>query len=162
MIPLAYDKPIRTEEWHEEWHKPESWNDAEERVVARDRDIERRVQFIDWCAQQPLIWYDDLSADSTDFKLSRLVEMWRDETENVSSITRIISNPAYQRIIDMGIELGKPVITFILKDFERNRGYWATALHTITGENPVAVEHMGNPNMVRGDWLKWGRSHGYL
>jgi hypothetical protein len=91
----------------------------------------------------------------------RLVATWREETENVSSLTQVVSNPAYQRVIELGKCEGI-VLSLILKDFARNHGYWSTALRSITGENPVLDKHIGNPAKVREDWLKWGKQHGYL
>lgn len=94
-------------------------------------------------------------------QFARLVATWREETENVSSLTQIVSNPAYQRLIDLG-RSGEKVVPLILKDFAKNHGYWATALRAITGENPVPDKHIGNPTKVREDWLRWGKQRGYI
>jgi hypothetical protein len=91
----------------------------------------------------------------------QLVAEWREATENISSLTQILSHPAYQRIIDLG-KRGEPVLPLILKDLDKRRGYWATALQTISGENPVDSKHIGNPTKVREDWLKWGKRRGYI
>jgi hypothetical protein len=94
-------------------------------------------------------------------EFASLVTAWREATENVSSLTQILSHAAYQRVIDLG-KRGEPVLPLILRDLEKNRGYWATALQTITGENPVSAKHIGNPAKVREDWIAWGRRHGHL
>jgi hypothetical protein len=98
---------------------------------------------------------------SLENQFSRLVAEWREATENISSLTQILSHPAYQRIIDLG-KRGEPVLPLILEDLDKRRGYWATALQTISGENPVDSKHIGNPTKVREDWLRWGKRRGYI
>jgi hypothetical protein len=97
---------------------------------------------------------------SVEEKFAYLVTAWREAIENVSSLTQILSHPAYQSIIDLG-KRGEPVVPLILRDLDKNRGYWGTALQCLTGENPVAAKHIGNPTRVREDWLEWGRRRGY-
>ena len=99
--------------------------------------------------------------ESAEEQFRRLAKTWREETENLSSLTRIVSHPAYQQIIDLG-KGRKPVVSLILNEWQDRGGYWATALSSISGENPVAPEHIGNPAKVREDWIAWGRVRGYL
>jgi hypothetical protein len=91
-----------------------------------------------------------------------LADLWRNETENVSSMTRVISHSAYQRIIELGKRDRPAVIGLILSDLSKRRGYWAVALQAISGENPVRSNHIGNPAKVREDWLQWGKRNGFV
>ena len=91
-----------------------------------------------------------------------LVSLWRDETENLSSFTKIVQNSSYQEIIRLGKGSPPSVVRLILQELKHNGGYWATALQAITGESPVRPEHIGNPKHVAGDWLDWGKQHGYI
>ncbi|MGA3136386.1 MAG: hypothetical protein ABSC88_10380 [Terracidiphilus sp.] len=102
-----------------------------------------------------------VTAQLLETQFTRLVATWREETENVSSLTQVVSNPAYQRVIDLG-KHGENVVPLILKDFAKNHGYWGNALRSITGENPVLDKHIGNPTKVREDWLRWGKQRGYI
>lgn len=77
---------------------------------------------------------------------------WQAATQFESSPIRILENAAYQEIIKMGWE----VVPLILDDMKLNGGLWFEALVKITGECPIPVEHAGNIDAMRGDWLKWG------
>ena len=155
MTPPAYCEPIEIEECCEQ---SQVWSTAPPIV----KELDWRRDFVDWCAKEGLIWYAEEGSASALVKLHELIETWRDETQNMSSLTLATSHPAYQEIIDMGISMGKPVIATVLMDFQENGGYWAVGLHAMTGENPVAIGHLGNPKKIREDWLKWGKSHGYI
>jgi hypothetical protein len=156
MPPPAYCEPIENEECCE---LSETWSTP---LIVKE--LEWKREFIDWDTRERMIWYaeDESAPVSTLSKVLELIETWRDETQNVSSLTSMISHPAYQEIIDTGVRLGKPVITTVLMDFRQNGGYWATALHAMTGKNPVAIGHLGNPKKIREDWLNWGKMNGYL
>ena len=136
------DSLIAYSEWYDR-ERPQSWH-------AEERDLSKAELVLAECVEEQVV-------ESPESEFRKLVDAWRNETQNISSITKTISHRAYQRIID----LGEPVIGLILQDFAINRAYWATALHAITGQNPVAAEHLGNPQKVREDWLKWGKNHGY-
>jgi hypothetical protein len=103
----------------------------------------------------------DAVGELLETRFARLVAEWREAIENVSSLTQIVSNRSYQSIIDLG-KRGEPVVRLILRDLQNAGGYWATALNAITGENPVASKHIGNPAKVREDWITWGQRQGYL
>ena len=133
---------------YREWHETEEWRGKAEEDLEFFKAwiIEAKVQ----------------DADSIKRQFLGLVAKWREETENISSLTQIVSHDAYQRIIDLGRDHERLVVGFILNELAENGGYWATALSVITGQNPIGVEHIGNPSKVKRDWLEWGRHHGYL
>jgi hypothetical protein len=107
------------------------------------------------------ITHVQVSVRPLETRFALLASAWRDQTENLSSLTKIVSHPAYQAIIDLG-KRGEPILPLILKDFSEKHGYWATALRSISGENPVDDRHIGDPVKVRADWLKWGKQRGFL
>jgi hypothetical protein len=102
------------------------------------------------------------SAESIDEQFRYLADLWRRETENLSSITRIVAHSAYQKIIEIGKRNRQSVIRLILTDLDKQRSFWAVALNAISGDNPVPPDHIGNPSKVREDWLKWGKRHGHI
>jgi len=147
---LGYcDPPLGISEWHE---KTERWGDpssADERraVVALGAALST--------ARQTAVAF----VVEQHFRV--LVETWKDATQNLSSLTKIVSDPSYQAIIDLG-KRGCPVVPLILRELKTSGGYWGIALSAITGENPVSAKHIGSPEKVRQDWLIWGNSRGYI
>ncbi|MGA8029351.1 MAG: hypothetical protein WB992_19595 [Bryobacteraceae bacterium] len=99
---------------------------------------------------------------SIEEEFAQLLNDWRESTQNMSSLTQILSHPAYQRIIELGRRFGPRVTPLILVDYKDHGDHWATALQAITGENPVNSKSIGNSSKVRKDWLRWGEQHGYL
>src|SRR5713101_1854486 len=84
----------------------------------------------------------------------QLASQWRKERGATSSITRMATSPAYQRIVG----LGEKAIPLILRQLE-NEGddpdHWFWALQAITGENPIPENARGDmPEMARA-WLDW-------
>ena len=90
-------------------------------------------------------------------QFSELVTEWRTGTAGLSSPRAIAGHHAYQQIIDMG----EPVIPFILQDMKDNGGWWYPALRTLTGVNPVPESAKGSPPLNDEAWLQWGRDNGY-
>jgi hypothetical protein len=89
-------------------------------------------------------------------KFRQLADTWRRETRHVSSLTKIASHPAYQRIIGMG----PAALPFILRELRQRDGHWLWALFAITGEDP-SPEGANYTTAVRA-WLDWGIRRGYL
>lgn len=93
---------------------------------------------------------------SVEAEFARLAEQWREETEDLSSIMRIVMHPAYQRIIGMG----PAAVPLILQDLARTESHWFWALQSITGENPIAPSARGYVPRMAEAWLDWGRQRG--
>jgi hypothetical protein len=91
-------------------------------------------------------------------RFRRLAEEWRSETQFSSSITDMVLNPNYQRIIGMGDR----AISFLLSELANSPDHWFWALRSITDENPVLDEHQGDVDKMSEDWRNWGEEHGYL
>ncbi|MEO8498218.1 MAG: hypothetical protein ABI614_24395 [Planctomycetota bacterium] len=111
---------------------PPEWTDGQElqiqRVLATGVNIELRRQF------------ESLSA------------RWKEESRYLSSTTEIATNPAYQRIIGMGM----PVVPLILEDLRKQPYHWFWALNAITGENPVPESMRGRIREMADAWISWG------
>lgn len=86
----------------------------------------------------------------------QLADTWRRETAVLSSLHRIVLNPAYQRIIG----LGPAAIPLILDELRNRPGHWFWALHAITDENPVTSGATFKEAVNA--WLNWGRAKGYV
>jgi hypothetical protein len=83
---------------------------------------------------------------------------WKEETKVISSMTEILLNRHYQRIIG----LGPVVIPLVLKELRDFGGPWFAALNALTGENLITQEDAGNMNKIREKWLTWGKKNNYL
>ena len=98
---------------------------------------------------------EELSA-AEDF--AELAEWWQTDTADLSSTTKRIAHPAYQRIIG----LGKPVVPVLLRELKVQPNFWFHALRSITGADPVADEDRGSLAAMAVAWVEWGRENGYL
>ncbi|NER39861.1 MAG: hypothetical protein F6J93_39000 [Oscillatoria sp. SIO1A7] len=85
-----------------------------------------------------------------------LAEQWRYDTETVSSPTKMLKHPAYQKIIGMG----SPALPLILRELQREPDYWFMALAAIAGETPASRED--NFKQAVEAWLQWGRDKGLI
>lgn len=88
----------------------------------------------------------------------RLAAQWQAETAGASVTRRIISHPAYLRIIGMGDR----AVPWILDQLENGEAHWFEALHAITGANPVPDEDRGVYVKMAQAWLTWGRDNGWI
>jgi hypothetical protein len=95
---------------------------------------------------------------SLDARFRDLVQQWKAATEFTSSLTQMVTHPAYQQIIGMG----KEAIPLILEELQREEDHWFWALKAITGEDPVPPGDRGQLPKMTEDWLRWAEEHGYL
>ena len=91
-------------------------------------------------------------------QFTALAQQWRDATGDVSSMTKRVLHPTYQRIVG----LGQPAVPLLLEELEVRPNYWFHALRAITSVDPVRAEHRGNLREMTAAWLDWGRTQGYL
>ena len=86
----------------------------------------------------------------------RLKRLWNEETSGVSSVTRILLNYHYLKIIS----LGPRVIPLILAELSKKPDHWFVALAVLSDSDPT------EPGLTFTEatdaWLKWGRDKGYL
>jgi hypothetical protein len=101
-----------------------------------------------------------MSADEAKFR--RLVDEWHEETDMHSSLLRVISHPAYLKIIAMG----QDAIPMILREMKRGPGHWLPAIQVLTEDLLVAGEDPARgcttSSEARAAWVRWGVSKGYL
>jgi hypothetical protein len=94
---------------------------------------------------------------ATDRRFGELARQWKEATQFVSSVTDMVTHPAYQQIIGMGRE----VVPLILAELRREPDHWFWALQAITGENPVPAADRGRIQAMTQAWLDWAAAHGY-
>ena len=91
-------------------------------------------------------------------RFRQLVAVWKEQTEHLSSATKMAMHPAYQQIIGMG-----PVaVPWLLGELRREPDHWFWALWAITGADPIPPENRGKVVEMAQAWLKWGEANGYL
>lgn len=95
---------------------------------------------------------------SIEEEFARLANRWHDETDFLSSPSRITGNDTYLKIISMG----ERVIPLILEDVKERGGDWYRALRIVSGDDPVPVEARGYVEQMKQAWLEWGRERGYI
>ena len=97
------------------------------------------------------------SLNEIEIKFNELAAKWRKETGGYSTLSRIAGNDNYLDIIGMGM----PVVPFILRDLVKEADFWYIALNHITkaNPNPVPVEHIGDIEKMRIDWITWGEKN---
>lgn len=95
--------------------------------------------------------------DETEQIFNELSSKWRRETRALSMmIHKTILNSTYRKIIDMG----EPIVPYILKDLIRKPDHWFIALEEIYKEksiNPVARKDMGDIQRMAEAWIDWGK-----
>ena len=87
-----------------------------------------------------------------------LAATWREERGFTSSVSEMVLNDSYQRIV----ALGRRVVPHILTDLMTGPDHWYPALTAITGVNPAPPEAAGNLRAMAAAWITWGDQEGYL
>jgi hypothetical protein len=128
------------------------------RLVNRRREALRRevIAFISY--PPPVDIRPRFSEVGLEEAFQALATKWREETGHLSSITKMVMHPCYQRIIG----LGPDVLPILLNELGRQPDYWFWALRAITGEDPVAEEDAGNIPKMAEAWLEWGKQRGFI
>jgi hypothetical protein len=119
------------------WVGPERFQPSERRIVGPVEEVEvhpRDSQFRQ--------------------RFLELAEAWHRETDHLSSVSDIVLNFNYQRIIGMG----PSVIPLILDELGNRGGHWFWALRALSGEDPVRIEDRGNVVKMTEAWLDWFRN----
>ncbi len=91
-----------------------------------------------------------------DFRL--LVEAWQKERGSTSSTTKMLSCPAYQKIIG----LGEQAIPLLLGELRRQPDFYFAALRAVARVDPVPPDARGNLRRMTEAWLRWGIDAGYI
>lgn len=85
-----------------------------------------------------------------------LVAEWKATRGPHSRLDKLLSNKAYQAIID----LGQPAIPLLLREMEQRPSHWDFALKTITGADPVPRDACGDLGRIASAWVAWGHENG--
>src|SRR5262245_18496386 len=88
---------------------------------------------------------------------ARLAREWEEATRYMSSVTEVVTHPAYQRIIG----LGPSALPLIFHELSRNPDHRFWALKAISGEDPVPPSERGNLGKMKEAWLQWGIERGF-
>jgi hypothetical protein len=88
-------------------------------------------------------------------QFKKLASDWRKATSFHSSLMKKVSHPTYLKIIDIGM----PVVPFLLKELEQNPDHWFVALQKITRADPIPEEAYGKMEKMSEAWLSWGREN---
>lgn len=90
------------------------------------------------------------------------LKRWREATADLSSLSAIVNDDAYKRIIGMGL----PALPLIFVEMQREPDFWFDALRSITGigddEDPVRPEDRGNLQAMTSAWLEWATRNEYV
>jgi hypothetical protein len=87
-------------------------------------------------------------------KFTTLVNQWKGGRSATSSVTDMITHPAYQKIIGMG----KGVVPFIISELRADGeepDHWFWALRILTDVDPVRPEDRGDIVKMANAWLEW-------
>lgn len=116
---------------------------------------------IDYSEGAPYVPTKDAKARREREKLQKefsgYMRKWQADTSFLSSIQQKTVHPSYLQIIAMG----KDALPLIFEELEKRPGHWFTALHAITGANPVPNTDAGRIKKMAEHWIRWGRAHGY-
>ncbi len=87
-----------------------------------------------------------------------LADWWHEATDSSSSPSRKVNHAAYRRII----ELGRPILPYVLRDLETRGGDWFDALAAIQGDIPFSIDAIDTYDGARDAWVRWGRQQGLI
>ena len=100
---------------------------------------------------------DSLSRCTLEEEFEKLAARWRADTSHLSRLDKIVSHPAYLKIIGMGHE----ALPFILRELQQRVDYCFTALEAISRAAPAQQTEPVNMNEMASAWIAWGQRHGY-
>jgi type I restriction-modification system DNA methylase subunit len=122
-------------------------------------DFHKMADIVRACGAYPLIAsFRAAYRKFTGERFSELSARWKSERRATSSVSRMVSHPAYQMVIDLGIE----VVPSILAELAASPDHWFVALNRITGADPVPIQDRGKLDRMAQAWIEWGRDRGLL
>jgi hypothetical protein len=91
-------------------------------------------------------------------KFSEYRAKWENEIQFSSSVTEVISNMWFLKMIG----LGKAALPYMRTALEEVGGSWCLAIEAVSGETPdLSEEDSTNFRKLREFWIKWLNQHGY-
>lgn len=135
-------------------------------VFKSDPDALYAMKLQGWHERVQLPWFSTPAwsapvetAPAIDFetiaRFETLVDEWRKARDPFTSGIENFILPAYQQIIG----LGPAALPLIFQKLQHGADEWFWALRSITGENPVKEQHVGNQEGMRKDWLEWASAN---
>ena len=91
-----------------------------------------------------------------EIEFKALAEQWRKKTRHTSSLSKMIADSSYRRIMGMG----RPVLPILFAELREHPDHWLVALNAITGQDPAPPGSTFSEAVDA--WLAWGRAEGYL
>jgi type I restriction enzyme M protein len=88
----------------------------------------------------------------------RLLAEWERKRPRGMNVEAMASHPIYQSIIGMGWS----AVPALIAQLRKKPGHWFSALHSITGANPVQPAEEGKLSKMADAWIKWGADRGYV
>ena len=99
---------------------------------------------------------DPADAPGMEIEFKALAEQWRKKTRHTSSLSKMIADSSYRRIMGMG----RPVLPILFAELREHPDHWLVALNAITGQDPAPPGSTFSEAVDA--WLAWGRAEGYL
>lgn len=93
-------------------------------------------------------------------RFTELISQWHVECGSTSSISKVISCPAYLKIIAIGPDV-LPLIFHQLESEGDEPDIWFWALQLLTDNNPVPIDAQGDLKLMSKIWLEWAHDSGY-
>jgi len=81
-------------------------------------------------------------------------EKWIHDTKYSSSMQLAALHPVYRKII----ELGRPVVPYLINDMKSTGTHWFIALSAITDADPILEQHAGDVTSMIQDWVNWNNN----
>lgn len=81
--------------------------------------------------------------------------LWLEETKYSSNVFLTTNHPAHLALV----KLGAQVLPLLIEDLQNDNNHWFITLNKITGENPIADEHVGNVEDMKQDWITWAENN---
>lgn len=118
--------------------------------------IKRRKQQTEMLGRQIVEAMADEKGNAED--VARLLAEWERKRPRGINVEAMASHPIYQSIIGMGWA----AVPVLIAELRKKPGHWFSALHSITGANPVQPADEGNLNKMAEAWIRWGKDRGYF
>ena len=135
----------------DEWIGPRLREWFPQETIRPQPDRYRYVDVVPFTIVAPVV-------DTTQQEFELHADKWMRETAHISSITKQILHPSYQRIMAMGT----PVLPYILRALRDRPLFWFHALTHIVGEDIASAIEPGDIRGMQHAWLRWGRDRGLI
>jgi hypothetical protein len=106
--------------------------------------------------------FDFITVSMTDFltqeKFDLLADRWKKQIRGMSSMSRMMSDENYQKILTFGWN----AVPFILRDLKKEVAPWFQALRAITDKRDIGREFKGQFRKIADAWIRWGEENGII